>query len=129
MEKLCRKTIITAIKNDIAIYAIHTNLDNVIHGVSGKMAGMLGLRNVSILSHKDDTVKALHFAPVDKAEQVRTAIFAAGGGHIGNYSETSFNAEGVGTFKAGDGANPFVGEIGKQHQEKEVKIEIIFPAF
>ena len=124
------KTIITAIKNDIAIYAIHTNLDNVIHGVSGKMAGMLGLRNVSILSHKDDTVKKLFtFAPVDKAEQVRTAIFAAGGGHIGNYSETSFNAEGVGTFKAGDGANPFVGEIGKQHQEKEVKIEIIFPAF
>ncbi len=124
------KTIITAIKNDIAIYAIHTNLDNVLHGVSGKMATMLGLVNVAVLSQKESTLKKLFtFAPVDKAEQVRNAIFAAGGGLIGNYSETSFNTDGVGTFKAGDGANPYVGEKGKQHREKETKIEIIFPSF
>ena len=124
------KTIITAIKNDIAIYAIHTNLDNVMDGVSGKMASMLGVTNISILSPKENTVKKLFtFVPVDKAEQVRNAIFAAGGGHIGNYSEASFNAEGTGTFKAGEGTKPYVGEIGKQHQEKEIKMEIIFPAF
>ena len=124
------KAIITAIKNDIAIYAIHTNLDNVLHGVSGRMAQILGLKKISILSHKDNTLKKLFtFAPVDKAGQVRNAIFIAGGGHIGNYSEASFNAEGIGTFKANEGANPFVGEVGKQHQEKEIKIEIIFPAF
>ena len=124
------KAIITAIKNDIAIYAIHTNLDNVLEGVSGKMAAMLGLKNISILSQKESTLKKLFtFVPVDKADQVRNAIFAAGGGYVGNYSECSFNAGGTGTFKAGKGADPYVGEIGKQHQEKEIKIEVIFPFY
>jgi len=124
------KAIITAIKNDIAIYAIHTNLDNVLEGVSGKMADMLGLKNISILSQKESTLKKLFtFVPVDKADQVRNAIFAAGGGYFGNYSECSFNAGGTGTFKAGKGADPYVGEIGKQHQEKEIKIEVIFPFY
>ncbi len=124
------KVIIMAIKNDIAIYAIHTNLDNVIEGVNGKMAKMLGLKNICILSPKENTLKKLFtFAPVDHAEKVRNAIFMAGGGHIGNYSECSFNAEGSGTFKAGEGTNPFVGDIGRQHQEKEIKIEVIFPSF
>ena len=124
------KTIITAIKNDIAVYAIHTNLDNVMHGVSGKMAKMLGLQNLSVLLPKENTLKKLFvFVPVEKSMEVRIAIFNAGGGHIGNYSECSFNAEGTGTFKAGTGSNPYVGNIGKQHQEKELKIEVIFPGF
>ena len=124
------KTVIAAIKSDIAIYAIHTNLDNVIDGVSGKMAAMLGLQHVSILSQKENTLKKLFtFVPVDKATEVRNAIFAAGGGHIGNYSECSFNAEGTGTFKASEGTSPYVGEIGKQHREKEIKIEVVFPSF
>jgi dinuclear metal center YbgI/SA1388 family protein len=124
------KTIITAIKNDIAIYAIHTNLDNVIEGVNGKMATMIGLQKLSILSLKENTLKKLFtFIPVDKAEEVRNAIFQAGGGHIGNYSECSFNAEGTGTFKAGAAADPYVGSIGKQHQERELKIEVIIPAY
>jgi dinuclear metal center YbgI/SA1388 family protein len=124
------RTVITAIKNDMAIYAIHTNLDNVIGGVSGKMAQLLGLKNVSVLSQKESTLKKLFtFVPVDKTEQVRNAIFAAGGGHIGNYSECSFNMEGTGTFKAGDGTRPYVGEVGKQHRENEIKIEVVFPSF
>ena len=123
------KTIITAIKNDIAIYAIHTNLDNVLHGVSGKMAELLGLKNVSILAPKANTLKKLFtFIPMDKAETVRQAIFDAGAGQISNYSECSFNVEGIGTFKAGEGTDPYVGEKGKQHQEKEIKAEIIFPS-
>ncbi len=124
------RAVIAAIKNDIAIYAIHTNLDNVIEGVNGRMAKMLGLKNISILSPKENTLRKLFtFVPLDKAEQVRQAIFAAGGGHIGNYSECSFNAEGTGTFKAGETASPYAGNIGEQHQEKEIKIEVIFPAF
>ena len=124
------KAIINAIKNDIAIYAIHTNIDNVIEGVNGKMAKMLGLKNISILSTKENTLKKLFaFAPVDKAEQVRNAIFMAGGGHIGSYSECSFNAAGMGTFKAGEATNPYVGEVGRQHRENEIKIEVIFPSF
>jgi len=124
------KTVITAIKNDIAIYAIHTNLDNVIDGVNGKIAALLGLKNSSILSSKPNSLKKLFtFAPVDKANQVRDAIFKAGGGHIGNYSECSFNVDGTGTFKAGEGTDPYVGEKGKQHRENETKIEVIFPAW
>jgi dinuclear metal center YbgI/SA1388 family protein len=124
------KTIIAAIKNDIAIYAIHTNLDNVISGVTGKMAAMLGLQNISVLSPKENTLKKLYtFVPIEKADHVRNVLFTAGAGHIGNYSETSFNTDGTGTFKAGEGANPFVGDIGKLHQEKETKIEVLFPGY
>jgi dinuclear metal center YbgI/SA1388 family protein len=124
------RTIITAIKNDIAIYAIHTNLDNVINGVNGKMASMLCLKNTSILSPKENSLKKIFsFVPVDKTGQVRNAIFEAGAGHIGNYSECSFNVEGTGTFKAGDGSNPYVGKTSEQHQEKEIKLEAVFPSF
>ncbi len=124
------KTIITAIKNDIAIYAIHTNLDNVLHGVSGRMADMLGLTNISVLAEKDSTLKKLFtFVPVANAAQLRNAIFTAGGGNIGNYSECSFNSEGTGTFKAGEGTEPYVGAIGQRHQEKEMKVEVVFPTF
>jgi dinuclear metal center YbgI/SA1388 family protein len=124
------KTIIKAIKHDIAIYAIHTNLDNVLPGVSGKMATMLGLRDLSILSPKEGTLKKLFtFVPKANAEQLRNALFNAGAGSVGNYTECSFNAEGDGTFKAGEGASPYVGEIGKQHVEHEIKIEVIFPSF
>ena len=124
------RAIITAIKNDIAIYAIHTNLDNVIYGVNGKMAAMIGLQNLSILLAKDNTLKKLFtFVPADQTEKVRHAIFESGGGQIGNYNECSFNAEGTGTFKAGKGADPYVGNIGERHYEKEVKVEVIFPAY
>jgi dinuclear metal center YbgI/SA1388 family protein len=124
------KTIIAAIKNDMAIYAVHTNIDSVMEGVSGKMATMLGLKNISILSPKENILKKLiTFAPPDKAEQIRKAVFSAGGGHIGNYSECSFNASGTGTFRPEAGTNPYVGEIGKQHLEEEIKIEVVFPFF
>lgn len=123
------QAIITAIKNDIAIYAIHTNLDNVQHGVNGKIASQIGLVNCTVLQPRSATLKKLFtFVPVERAEWVRNAIFVAGGGALGNYSECSFSSEGEGSFKAGEGTNPYVGEIGKRHLEKEVKIEVIFPA-
>jgi dinuclear metal center YbgI/SA1388 family protein len=124
------KTVIMAIKNDIAIYAIHTNLDNVLKGVSGKMADMLGLTDQKILQPKTGILKKLvTFVPIKDAEKVRAAIFAAGGGHLGNYEEASFGVQGTGTFKAGEGTNPHVGKIGVRHEEAELKLEIIFPAW
>jgi dinuclear metal center YbgI/SA1388 family protein len=124
------KTVIAAIKNDIAIYAIHTNLDNVLNGVSGKMADMLGLVNCRILQPKKSVLKKLvTFVPVEQAEAVRTALFAAGAGHIGNYDECSFGLLGEGTFKAGDNTDPFVGAKGVRHTEKELRLETIFPAW
>jgi dinuclear metal center YbgI/SA1388 family protein len=124
------RAIIAAIKNDIAIYAIHTNLDNVLSGVNGKMAKLLGLKNCTVLSPKPGTLKKLYtFVPASHSEQVRSAIFGAGAGNIGNYSECSFNVEGTGTFKAGEGANPFVGNKNERHHENEIRIETIFPGF
>jgi dinuclear metal center YbgI/SA1388 family protein len=122
------QTIITAIKNDIAIYAIHTNLDNVLHGVNAKLADKLGLINRQVLLPKQGGLKKLFvFVPNAHAAQVREAIYNAGGGHIGNYSECSFNSSGIGTYKAGEGSEPFLGTIGHQHTEAETKIEIVFP--
>jgi dinuclear metal center YbgI/SA1388 family protein len=124
------RAVITAIKNDIAIYAIHTNLDNVAYGVNKVIADKLGLLNTSILTPKENLLKKLFvFIPIEQVEKVRDAIFNAGAGNIGNYSECSFGVEGTGTFKANEGANPFVGEIGSRHQEIEMKIEAIFPAW
>ena len=124
------RTVITAIKNDIAIYAIHTNLDNIMQGVNNKIADKLGLINRAILAPKaGELMKLYTFAPIEHAERVRSAIFEAGGGNIGNYSETSFNAEGTGTFKGNAAASPYVGEKGIRHEEKEIKIEVIFPKY
>ena len=124
------RTLLKAIKNDIAIYAIHTNIDNIKKGVNGKIAEKIGLMELQILQPKENILKKLiTFAPKDKAEAVRKALFSAGGGELGKYSECSFNTEGTGTFKPLEGADPFVGEIGKRHEENELKIEVIFPGY
>ncbi|MEO6547340.1 MAG: Nif3-like dinuclear metal center hexameric protein [Ferruginibacter sp.] len=121
------RTVILAIKNDIAIYAIHTNLDNILKGVNGRMADMLGLRNRHILLPKNGMLKKLvTYVPAEQAEFVRNALFEAGGGQVGNYAECSFNTQGQGTFKGGEHTNPFVGTPGKRHTENETKIEIIY---
>ncbi len=121
------RTIIKAIKNDIAIYAIHTNLDNVYQGVNFKICEKLGLKNTLILQPKRGVLsKLVTFCPKDKSAQVLDALFAAGAGEIGNYSECSFNLDGTGTFQANDKADPYVGEKGKRHYEPETRIEVIF---
>jgi len=123
------RTVIKAIKNDIAIYAIHTNLDNVIDGVNGRMADKLGLINRIILAPKAGILKKLiTFVPIEFTERLKQAIFQAGGGHIGNYSECSFGVEGTGTYKAGEHTKPFAGERDQHHKEPETRIEILFPA-
>jgi len=124
------RAVIKAIKFDVAIYAIHTNLDNIITGVNGRMADKLGLIQRRVLQSKPATLKKLFtFVPDAQAGEVRDALFAAGAGNIGQYAEASFNAAGIGTFKAMEGANPFVGDPGKRHEEQETKIEVIFPGY
>jgi dinuclear metal center YbgI/SA1388 family protein len=118
-----------AIKHDIAIYAIHTNLDNMHNGVNARICDQLELQNCHILSPKHGILKKLvTYAPEAHAAQVRDALFKAGAGKIGNYSECSFNAPGTGSFKGEEGTDPFVGEPGKRHYEDEVRIETIYPA-
>ncbi|MGN6510347.1 MAG: Nif3-like dinuclear metal center hexameric protein [Chitinophaga sp.] len=121
---------IKAIKHDIAVYAAHTNLDNVRAGVSAMMAGRLDLTHTRVLDPKRELLRKLYtFVPVADAEIVRSALFAAGAGHIGKYSECSFYHEGTGTFKGAAGTDPYVGKPGERHAEGEIKVEVIFPAW
>lgn len=124
------RTIIKSIQNHIAIYAIHTNLDNVYNGVSRYMADKLSLQNCRVLDPKTGLLKKLYtFIPVDDAEKVRSALFAAGAGSIGNYNECSFTAEGLGTYKGGEATHPYIGEKGTRAETKEVKLEVIFETY
>lgn len=127
-DSAVEKTVIAAIKNDMAVYASHTNLDNIIKGVNGKIAAKLGLKNFSVLEQKNDTLLKLNtFVPKDHIDKVRDALFAAGAGEINNYSECSFSYPGTGTFKAEEGAEPFSGKIGERKYEEEIKLEVILP--
>jgi hypothetical protein len=104
--------------------------DNVKKGVNKKIAEKIGLQNLQVLQPKESILKKLiTFVPIDKSEDLRKALFAAGAGYLGKYSECSFNSDGTGTFKPEEGADPFVGKIGERHEEKETKIEVIFPAY
>ncbi|NLU92964.1 Nif3-like dinuclear metal center hexameric protein [Chitinophaga sp. Ak27] len=121
---------IKAIKHDIAVYAAHTNLDNVKNGVCRQMAEKLGLGMCRVLQPKRGLLKKLYtFVPEADVNKVRDALFAAGAGNIGNYSETSFNAPGLGSFKGSADTNPYVGTPGKRHFEAEIKLEVIFPVY
>lgn len=124
------RTVMAAIRKGVAIYAAHTNLDNVLRsGVNAKIAEKIGLRSTRILVPKKGVLKKLFtYAPVDSAEKIRNGLFEAGAGHIGLYDECSFNTLGAGTFRAREGANPFVGEIGQRHVSAEMKIEVVFAA-
>jgi dinuclear metal center YbgI/SA1388 family protein len=123
------RVIIKAIKNDIAIYAAHTNLDNIHLGVNKMIGEKLGLQNLKILSPKKQLLKKLHtYAPNEFIQQIQKALFEAGAGNIGNYNECSFLMEGIGTFKGNEQSNPFLGKKGIQSREKETKLEVIFPA-
>ncbi len=124
------RTIIKAIKNDIAIYAIHTNLDNVQQGVNQKIAEKLGLINTQILQPKSGLLnKLVTFVPHASLEQVKKAIFEAGAGNIGNYDECSFTVTGNGTFRGNENSNPAAGKPGQQHTEPESRLETIFPSY
>ncbi len=122
------RTIIKAIKNDIAIYACHTNLDNIREGVNQKFGEKLGLVNLKILAPKKNQLRKLFtYVPKESLEDVQDALFEAGAGRIGNYSECSFSTEGIGTFKGNEKSQPFKGQKGERHHENELKLEVIFP--
>ena len=121
------RTIIKAIKNDIAIYAIHTNLDNVVAGVNKKLAEGIGLLNTTILKPLSNLQKLVTFIPQQKTKAVICQLHSIGAGNIGNYSECSFKVSGKGSFRPNDKANPAIGETDKTEEVEEDRVEIIFP--
>jgi dinuclear metal center YbgI/SA1388 family protein len=123
------RTIIKAIKNDIAIYAIHTNLDHVAHGVNKRISDRLGLLDTKILQPKKQLLsKLVFFVPEPEKDKVLQAVYAAGAGKIGEYSACSFQISGLGTFTPSAKANPTIGEQGKAQEESEVRIEVLVPS-
>lgn len=124
------RAVIKAVKNDIGVLAVHTNIDAIAGGVNNKISEKLGLLNTRVLKPTDGMLKKLvTFIPVEDAEKVRAAIFSAGAGHIGNYDWCGYNIEGTGSFRGGVHSNPYVGEKGSVHYEKEIRFETIFPAW
>ena len=117
-----------AIKNDLIIYSAHTNLDQVQDGVSGRIASKLGLVDTKILvPREDDLLKLVTFIPTDHFDKVSAAIFEAGAGHIGNYDSCGYSIDGTGSFRAGEGTDPFSGKKGEMNYEEEKRFETIFP--
>ncbi len=132
LKKITGKTyvervVLKAIKHDIAIYSMHTALDNAMQGVNNMICDQLNLTNKRILIPQSETIKKLTtYVPKDEANALRTALFNVGAGDIGNYSDCSFNVEGYGTFNGNDSSNPTKGKKGIPHEEIETKVSITF---
>jgi dinuclear metal center YbgI/SA1388 family protein len=123
------RTIIKAIKDDIAIYAIHTNLDNVRNGVNSKIAERIGLKDLTVLVPKQQVLtKLTTFVPTENANAVAGALHAAGAGQIGDYKNCSFRVQGTGHFEPTGAAQPHIGAINKAEQVSETRIEVILPS-
>ena len=127
-QNYVERTVIKAIQNSIALYAIHTNLDNVSTGVNFRFAQKIGLQNLSILSPKSGTLsKLVTFVPQENFKEVLHVLYKAGAGDIGNYSECSFNIDGIGTFTPNDKANPSIGNSGEAEEVNEKRVEVLVP--
>ncbi len=124
------RTIIKAIQNNIAIYAIHTNLDNVRWGVNDRIADRLDLHKREVLAPKDGLLLKLEtFVPNAQKKAVLESLFEAGAGQVGKYDECSFQSKGIGTFRGNATSNPFIGKPGSLEEANEIKIEVILPAY
>jgi len=121
------RIVLKAIKNDIAIFAIHTALDNAFQGVNSIICDHLGLKNKKILIPQKGTIKKLTtYVPINDAEKVRDALFSIGSGSLGNYDNCSFSSSGIGTYMGNENSNPKVGKPGQLESQKEVALQITF---
>ncbi len=124
------RTLIKAIQANVAIFAIHTNLDHVAGGVNKRIADRLGLVQTRILQPKKQLLSNLvFFVPIANKEQVLAAVFQAGAGQIGEYKDCSFSSEGLGRFTPSENANPTLGSAGLPHEEPELRIEVVLPSY
>lgn len=122
------QTLLKAIRHEVALYAAHTNLDNVRHGVNRKLAEKLGLTNLRILDPKPGLLaKLITYVPPAHTETVLQALYQAGAGQVGDYSACSFRTEGTGTFTPGAGTDPFIGRRGEPETVREERVEVLLP--
>jgi dinuclear metal center YbgI/SA1388 family protein len=126
-----QRAVVKAIRHDIAIYACHTNLDNVLRGgVNERIAQQLGVEVSGVLRPMESALMKLGvYVPLTHAERLKEALFAAGAGHIGFYDECSFSVEGQGSFRPIEGANPTLGSVGIRESVEEARIEVLVPVW
>ncbi|RKS25568.1 dinuclear metal center YbgI/SA1388 family protein [Flavobacterium endophyticum] len=121
------RAVLKAIKNDIAIYAVHTALDNHQNGVNKIFCDALGLKNTKILVPKENFIqKLITYTIPENHQKLRNALFDAGAGNIGNYENCSFNSQGIGSYQGNENSNPEIGERGEFVENTEIKIEVTF---
>ncbi len=121
------RVVLKAIKNNIAIYATHTSLDNSKNGVSDKICNILGLTNTKILISKKGIIKKLTtYVPSESSKKLRDSLFKAGAGNIGNYDNCSFNITGKGTFRGNMKSNPTLGKRFENHTEDETQVSVVY---
>lgn len=122
------RVVMKALRHDIAIYAAHTNLDAV--AVNHYWAQKLQLTNVEVLQPIENMLyKLVVYVPDAHTDTVRSAIFTAGAGTIGNYDCCSYTVKGEGTFRAGENTQPYCGQQGVLHREPETRLEIVLPRY
>ncbi len=128
-QNYVERTLLLAIRNNIAIYAAHTNLDNVYQGVNSKIAERLSLKKTRILAARKGLLsKLVTFVPADQVEGVLGALYEAGAGQVGNYKNCSFKIPGTGTFLPNQDAHPAIGKPGHQEDVQEVRVEVLLPS-
>lgn len=121
------RVVMKALANNIAIFSMHTALDNSSIGVNAKICEVLGIQEPKILIPRSKTIKKLTtYVPKKDADALKEALFIAGAGNIGNYSHCSFSTNGTGSFMPQENANPTLGDIGKTHYEHETQINVTF---
>ncbi len=125
-----KNILLQCIRKNLAVYAAHTNLDKISGGISGRLANEVGLLNQEILvPERQALLKLVVFVPEKNHQEVAKALFQSGAGEIGQYDSCSFRSIGTGTFRGGETSQPFVGEAGTFHEENEVRLEVILPAY
>lgn len=124
------RVVLKAVRENIALYSAHTNIDSVWGGVNSRIGDKIGLERTEILVPAQGMLRKLVvFVPANDAQKVREALFAAGAGHIGEYDNCSFNVPGEGSFRGSEKSDPFAGKAGSLHFEKEIRVETIFPSY
>lgn len=126
-----QRVVMKAIRNEIAIYACHTNLDNVLRGgVNQKIAQKLGVLPTGVLRPMPGIIeKLVVYVPIEQSEAVKNALFSAGAGHIGNYDECAFSGLGNGSFRPNEEAHPYTGIAGRRELIQEVRLEVLVPVW
>ncbi|MDR1616834.1 MAG: Nif3-like dinuclear metal center hexameric protein [Syntrophomonadaceae bacterium] len=114
-------------RSGTAVYSAHTNLDSAPNGLSQYLAELIGLKDIKLLGYqREETLyKLVVFVPQTHLEAVRTAVYEAGAGHIGNYSDCGFYTRGTGTFRPLEGAEPYTGNVGQLEYADEFRLETI----